>query len=78
MGFNTQADSYEVMRFLKNTGAKFDTLCGRMVMLIPIKEWGYAPVHPSLFNERTGHEEWVLVVEETGDTWIWDSWILEG
>ena len=48
-------------------------------MLIPIKDWAYAPVNEKFvdwaFKE---HQEWVLVIEEDGKTWIWDSWILEG
>lgn len=69
--------SGDVMRFLKATGAKFESICDRLVMLIPIKNWGYAPVEGNE-DMMQPHQDWVLVIEETGDTWIWDSWILEG
>ena len=67
--------SGDVMRWLNATGAKIDSLCDRAVLIIPIKDWGYAPINPEMVQE---HQEWVLVIEENGNTWIWDSWILEG
>lgn len=65
----------QLLGFLKALGANFDTMCGRPVLVIPIKDWGYAPINPEMVQE---HQEWVLVVEEDGNSWIWDSWILEG
>ena len=64
-----------IFNVLHRMGAKIDDLCGRKVLLLPITEWGYAPIDS---NDLQPHQDWVLVVEETGDTWIWDSWILEG
>ena len=53
---------------------KVEEMCGRKVILIPIKSWGYAPI----FDDYNEHQEWVLVIEENGKTWIWDSCIMEG
>ena len=67
----------QLLNFLKALGANFDELCGRTVLLIPIKDWGYAPIQDG--TEVTMKvRDWVLVVEEDGNSWIWDGWILEG
>jgi hypothetical protein len=64
---------------MHSAGVMLDEMCGRPVMLIPIKDWAYAPV--DLAVQEMPHQvgNWVLVFEiSTGETWVWDSWILEG
>lgn len=67
----------EMNTYISLTRANFRwvELNGRNVMLIPIKDFAYLPID---VNDFKGHEEWVLVIEEDGNTWIWDSWINEG
>tara|TARA_R100000664_G_scaffold2504_1_gene6246 strand:+ start:2018 stop:2230 length:213 start_codon:yes stop_codon:yes gene_type:complete len=55
---------------------KIDEICGRKVILIPLKDWGYAPVD-RLLPVKEDYKEWVLVIEENGKTWLWDSCIME-
>jgi|TARA_R100000479_G_scaffold173670_1_gene120213 hypothetical protein len=70
-----------IFNVLHSMGAKITDMCGRTVLILPIKDWGYLPisemdeVYQEWVQER---QEWVLVVEEDGNTWVWDSWIMEG
>jgi len=59
-------------------GGRYDEICGRPVILIPIKDWAYAPIDPDMEMPHQ-KDNWVLVVElRTGETWVWDTFIMEG
>ena len=67
-----------VLSAMHSAGVKIDEICGRPVMLIPIKEWGYAPIDPEMEMPHQ-KDSWVLVFEfRTGQTWVWDKHIMEG
>jgi len=65
---------YKASPFLVMADAKFIEMCGREVMIIPLKNFGYLPVDTAIIQE---HQKWVMVIEKSGRTWIWDSYIME-
>ena len=69
----TEAELKTYMTLMK-AGAEWIEMCGRKVMIIPLKNFGYLPVDTAIIRE---HQKWVMVVEESGRTWIWDSYIME-
>ena len=52
--------------------ARVQDMVGREVMIIPIRDV------TSLFLPLDDYRKWVLVVEKDGETWIWDSYTMEG
>lgn len=67
--------SDEMQMFLRNTKARIEDMVGRDVMIIPIQDWAYSPVDA---NDLDDYRKWVLVIEQNGKTWIWDSYTMEG
>lgn len=67
-------DEFKTYMFLKKAGFEWIEMCGREVMIIPLKNFGYLPVDTAIIQE---HQKWVMVVEKSGRTWIWDSYIME-
>ena len=57
--------------------ARMENLCGRDVMIIPIRDFAYLLPH-EIIDHRNPKYEWVLVIEKNGKTWIWDSVTMEG
>ena len=55
--------------------ARVEDMVGREVMIIPIRDWAYAPMRP---RDTDDYRKWVLVVEKDGKSWIWDSFTMEG
>ncbi len=52
--------------------ARVEDMVGRDVMIIPIQNREYAITLPD------DYRKWVLVIEQDGKTWIWDSYTMEG
>jgi len=60
---------------LRRANATIEDMVGREVMIIPIKDLAYLPIDVNDLNPK---HKWVLVIEEDGSTWIWDSVTMEG
>ena len=64
---------FDAILALSKVNARFYRMQGRDVLLIPITRIGYPfEVHDM------DYQEWVLVIEKDGTSWIWDSWMMEG
>ena len=52
----------------------------RNVLKIPINNHDYMTLGNLTEDgeERIEEREWYLMIESSGKTWIWDSWIMEG
>ncbi len=75
MDFRLKKDIEFLHMMIIRMGASVEEICGRKVLMFPITHWGYAPVDQSKIMPH--QNEWVLVVEEDGDSWIWDTHIME-
>tara|TARA_R110001592_G_scaffold170463_1_gene407639 strand:- start:317 stop:520 length:204 start_codon:yes stop_codon:yes gene_type:complete len=53
--------------------ARIEDMVGREVMIIPIRD-----LVGSITLPLDDYRKWVLVVEKDGETWIWDSYAMEG
>lgn len=62
----------EIEQFCIKARARIEDMVGRDVMLIPILDFAYAQ------RQGPDYRKWVLVIEQDGKTWIWDSYTMEG
>tara|TARA_R110002012_G_scaffold318895_2_gene538073 strand:+ start:12738 stop:12944 length:207 start_codon:yes stop_codon:yes gene_type:complete len=64
----------EIEQFCIKAKARIEDMVGRDVMIIPIQNWAYAPI----VRIADDYRKWVLVIEQDGKTWVWDSVTMEG
>ena len=60
MSIGSSGDEW-VLSALNSAGVEIDEICGRPVMLIPITDWGYAPIDPEMEMPHQ-KDSWVLVL----------------
>lgn len=65
----------EIEQFCIKAKARIEDMVGRDVMIIPIQDWAYASTD---IDDTDDYRKWVLVIEQDGKTWIWDSYTMEG
>ena len=75
MSYDTYSRLAQASRLLSNVGAKVEDMCGREVLIIPIKQLAYLPIDVNDLNPK---HKWVLVIEKNGSSWVWDSLTMEG
>ncbi len=65
----------EIEQFCIMAKARIEDMVGRDVMIIPIQDWAYASTD---IDDTDDYRKWVLVIEQNGKTWVWDSYTMEG